>query len=156
MAKKPVAKKKTTATVKSRPKRAAPAKTQISVGGSIIAKRDVIMGDQYNDFRQQVAQIASPAEFVTRAQELQAKIAEIKKQPDLLPAHAETLDVVEGDVKQAVEEAQKPQPAAARITAKLAGAKAVMDSLGDGVKSAIGLGTVIGGLAQIAIKLFGG
>ena len=31
-----------------------------------------------------------------------------------------------------------------------------MDSLGESVKSAIGLGTVIGGLAQIAIKLFGG
>ena len=149
MTKKSAAKKKST-------KRAPEAKTHISVGGNIIAKRDVIMGDQYNDFRQQIAQIASPEEFLARTQELQAKLAEIKQQPDLLPEQAQTIEVAEGQVKAAVEEAHKPQPLAARINATLTGAKAVMDSLGESVKSAIGLGTVIGGLAQIAIKLFGG
>jgi hypothetical protein len=42
-----------------------------------------------------------------------------------------------------------------RIVAKLKSAKAVMDSLGDGVKSAIGLGTVLAGFGKIALTLFG-
>jgi hypothetical protein len=140
---------------RARPKRA-PAVKGHHVSGGIHAGRDVIMGDQYNDFRQQVAHIASPQEFLARAHELQAKVAEIKRQPDLLPAQVETLEVVEGQVQQVVEEAQKPKPLGARITATLTGAKAVMDSLGEGVKSAIGLGGAIAGLGQIALKLFGG
>jgi hypothetical protein len=154
MAKKPVTKKK--APTRKRAPTVGTMKGGVVVGGSIRAGRDVIMGDQYNDLRQQVAQISSPAEFVARAQELQTKIAEIKKQPDLLPAQVETMQVVEGQVKQVIEEAQKPKPLAARINATLTGAKAVMDSLGDSVKSAIGLGAVLAGLGQIAIKLFGG
>jgi hypothetical protein len=63
--------------------------------------------------------------------------------------------VVEGQIQQVIEEAEKPQPLAARITATLTGAKAVMDSLGDTVKSAVGLGAVLGGLADIALKVFG-
>jgi hypothetical protein len=160
MSKKPVAKKAKAKPAAKRRTTKTPTIGKMTggvvVGGSIKAGRDVIMGDQYNDLRQQVAQIASPAEFVARAQELQAKIAEIKKQPDLLPAQVETIEVVEGQVKQAIEEAHKPQPLAARINATLTGAKAVMDSLGDSVKAAVGLGTVLAGLGQIAIKLFGG
>jgi len=153
MTKKSAAKK---TTAKARPKRASATKGRITVSGGIHARRDVIMGDQYNDFRQQVAQIATPEQFLAQARELQAKLAEIKRQPNLLPEHAETIEVVEGQVEQVVEEAHKPRPLAARINATLTGAKAVMDSLGESVKSAVGLGTVIGGLAQIAMKLFGG
>ena len=160
MAKKPVT-KKTTAKAKSARRRTktptiGTMKGGIVVGGDIRAGRDVIMGDQYNDMRQQVAQISSPAEFIAKAQELQAKIAEIKKQPNLLPAQAATLDVVEGNVKQAIQAAQEPQPVGARINATLTGAKAVMDSMGKSVTSAVGLGTVLAGLGQIALKLFGG
>ncbi len=156
MTKKPVVKKKTTAKSKTKPKRGSAARGRISIAGGVHAGRDVIMGDQYNDFRQQIAQIASPEEFLVQARELQAKVAEIKRQPDLLPAQAETIAVVEGQVKQVIEEAQKPKPLAARIHATLTGAKAVMDSLGEGVKSAVGLGAAIAGLGQIALKLFGG
>ena len=154
MAKKPVTKKK--ATTRKRAPTVGTMKGGVLVGGNIRAGRDVIMGDQYNDMRQQVAQISSPAEFVARAQELQARIAEVKQQSDLLPAQVETIEVVEGQVKQVIEEAQKPKPLAARINATLTGARAVMDSLGDSVKSAIGLGAVLAGLGQIALKLFGG
>jgi hypothetical protein len=154
MAKKPGTKKK--ATTRKRAPTVGTMKGGVVVGGNIRAGRDVIMGDQYNDLRRQVAQISSPQEFVARAQELQAKIAEVKQQPDLLPAQIETMEVVEGQVKQVIEEAQKQKPLAARIHATLTGAKAVMDTLGDSVKSAIGLGAVLAGLGQIAIKLFGG
>jgi hypothetical protein len=87
---------------------------------------------------------------------LQEQLAALKGQPDLRPEQVQTLEVVEGDVQKVIEEAQKPHPLAARITATLAGAKAVMDSLGESVKSAVGLGAVLAGLAQIALKLFGG
>ncbi len=128
----------------------------ITIGGNVIAKRDVIIGDQYNDFRQQVAQIGSPAEFVEQVKKLQEQLAALKELPGLLPEHVQTLEVVEGDVQKVIEEAQKPKPLAARMTATLTGAKAVMDSLGESVKSALGLGTVLAGLAQIALKVFGG
>jgi len=159
MTKKPVAKKAKTPAKRPAAKKTPTVGTMkggIVVGGKIQAGRDVIMGDQYNDLRQQVAQIATPVEFVARAQEVQKQITAIKQQPDLQPAQVETIEVVEGQVKQVIEEAQKLKPLPARINATLTGAKAVMDSLGDGVKSAIGLGAILGGLAQIALKLFGG
>ena len=149
MTKKFAAKKKST-------KRAPGAKTHISVGGNIIAKRDVIMGDQHNELRQQVLQIASPQEFLDRAGEVQAQLAEIKKQPDLLPAQVRRIEAVEGDVQEAIEEAKKDKPQGKSIKRTLEGAKETMDKLAEGVKSAIGLGSVLGGLAQIAIRLFGG
>ena len=132
------------------------AKPRITVSGGIHARRDVIIGDQYNDLRQQIAQIGSPQEFLAQAQELQARLAEIKRGPDLPPAQVRRLELVEADVKDAVEEAQKPRPQGKSIKATLDGAKETMDKLAEGVKSAVGLGTVLGGLAQIAIKLFGG
>jgi hypothetical protein len=137
-------------------KLAAESKGGISISGGVHARRDVIMGDQYNDFRQQIAQIGSPEEFLARARELQARLVEIKGQPDLLPAQVETIDVVEGQVQQVIEEAGKPQPLVGRITATLTGARAVMDSLSEGVKSAVGLGAALAGLAEVALKVFGG
>lgn len=145
MAKKPDAKKEGTA-----------AGDRIVVSGGIHAGRDVIMGNQYNDFRQQVAQIGSPQEFVAQVRELQALLARIKAEPGLSPAQVETIEVVEGQVQQVIEEAHKPQPVVARITATLTGARAVMDALGETVKSAMGLGAVLAGLADIALKVFGG
>ena len=152
MARRRMTKKETTT---PRPPAAA-APDGIAVVGGIHAGRDVIMGDQYNDLRQQVAQIGTPAEFVAQVQALQAQLAALKQQPDLLPAQVQTLEVVEGNVQEAVEEAQKPEPLAARITATLTGASAVMDSLSKSVQAAVGLGAVLGGLAQIALRLFGG
>ncbi len=63
---------------------------------------------------------------------------------------------MEGKVGEVIEEARKPQPVSERIVAKLKSAKAVMDSLGDGVKSAVGLGAAIAAFGEIALKLFGG
>ena len=138
-----------------KPESAAKAERGIEIHGDVHAGRDVIMGNQVNDFLQQVAQIASPEEFVARARELQAMLAEIKGQPELSQAEVDTIEVVEGQMEQVIKEAGKPQPLAARITATLTGAKLVMDSMGDTVKSAIGLGTVVAGLVEIVPKVFG-
>ena len=67
MAKQSTAKKKT-----AHKSRAAKTTTKIGtmkggvlVQGSIKAGRDVIQGNQYNDYRQQIAQVATPAQFIT-------------------------------------------------------------------------------------------
>ena len=156
MTKKPVVKKRPAVERNGGPRRAKPARGGISISGGIHARRDVIVGDQYNSFRQQIAQIASPEEFLAGVHELQSKLAEIKNQPDLLRAQVETIEVIEGQVQQAIEEAQKPKPYAARIHTTLTSAKAVMDSLSESLKSAVGLGTVIAALGRIAMRVFGG
>ncbi|RLC61751.1 MAG: hypothetical protein DRI48_10390 [Chloroflexi bacterium] len=127
----------------------------IAVTGGIHAGRDVIMGDQYNDFRQQVARIETPAEFVAQLQALQRELAALKEQAGLPPQQAKEIEVVEENVQQALEEAQKPEPLGARITSTLSGAKGVMESLSGSVKAAVGLGAVLAQLIQVAFKLFG-
>ena len=161
MVKKTVTKKKTSTKTKAAARKKPAAKSVRQsvramkggavVGGDIKAGRDVIMGDQIN----YAARVTSPQEFVTELQKLHGQIVALKDQPQLAPAHQQTIEVVEGQVEQAIEEAQKPQPLGARITATLTGAKAVMDSLAGGVTSAVGLGAALAGLGQIALKLFG-
>jgi hypothetical protein len=131
------------------------ARDGIAVAGNIHAGRDVIMGNQYNDFRQQVAQITTPAEFVAQLQALQAELAALKQQPGLSSTHVEEVETAEESVQEALAEAHKPQPAAGRIKARLTSAKAVLDSVAESVKSAVGLGAVLAQLIQVVLKLFG-
>jgi chromosome segregation ATPase len=157
MAKKPVAKKaKAKRTAAKKTPTVGTMKGGVIVGGSIKAGRDAIMGDQYNDLRQQVAQIATPAEFLARAQEAQQQIATLKQTPDLLPAQVKRIELAEAEVQEAVQEAQKEKPMGKRINETLDSAKETMEKLAGSVTAAVGLGTVLGGLGQIAIKLFGG
>ena len=137
-------------------KKSSSPKTQVNIKGNVSAGRDVIYGDQYNDLRQQVAQIASPQEFIARLQELHGKIAQARQQPDLLPEHQATLEIVEGQVSDVIAEAGQPAPKPARIKARLDAAEGTLKSLAKSVTSAVGLGTAIAGFGQIALKLFGG
>ena len=160
MAKKPITKAKATAKGKTTTRKRAPTvgtmKGGVVVGGNVNVKGDRVVGTQYKDLREQVAQIATPAEFIARAQEVQAQIAALKQQPELAPAQVRRLELVEADVKETVEEAQKENPVGQRINETLASAKETMDKISAGVKSAVGLGVVLGGLGQAALKLFGG
>ncbi|MEK7786776.1 MAG: hypothetical protein AAB658_15305, partial [Chloroflexota bacterium] len=90
-------------------KRSPAAKTMVSAK-TIKAGRDIIMGDQKNiiDNRRQIANIASPAEFVAELHKLQAQIAALKQERQITPAQAQAVEVVEGRVKEVIEEAQKP------------------------------------------------
>ena len=82
-------------------------KTQVNIKGNV-SGQTVIFGDQYNyNFQQQVAQIQSPQEFVAKLQELHSELTQIKQQPDLPPEHKETLEIVEGDVAEVIEEAKE-------------------------------------------------
>jgi len=136
------------------PQRVARARDGIAVAGGIHAGRDVIMGDQYNDLRQQIAQIATRPEFVAQLQTLQAELAKLEQQEALPPAQAAQIDVVKEDVQRAIEEAQKPEPLGARITATLTGAKGVIEAISGSVQAAVGLGAVLATLIQIASQLF--
>ena len=130
--------------------------TVIHIAGDVKAKRDVVMGDVTYDLRQQVAQIVSPQEFIARLRELQGQIAQARQQPDLLPEHRATLEIVEGQVSDVIAEAGQPAPKPARIKARLDAAEGTLKSLAKSVTSAVGLGTALAGFGQIALKLFGG
>jgi hypothetical protein len=135
-----------------------PAKQVFNIKGDIRAGRDVIQGDQTNYITynaQQIANLASPAEFLTVLQQVQAQIGEMKK-AELSKAQERNLEVAESLVGEVVEEVQKPQPALERIKETLSEAKETMEMLSGSIAAATALGTILAGLAATAIKLFGG
>ncbi|MBM3131290.1 MAG: hypothetical protein FJ009_22035 [Chloroflexi bacterium] len=145
----------------------------VLVQGSIKAGRDVIQGNQYNDYRQQIAHVATPAQFITEAEKLQAEIAQVKTLPALPSAKAPHVLAAEQNVQTATAEAKKDKPDPIVIQDNLKSAAETMESVGkaldaagkvgekvddvilkgmDWGRIAVGLGT----LANVAIKLFGG
>ncbi len=128
----------------------------VFIQGDVHARRDVIFGDQYNLQDQRIANIQTPAEFVQALSLLQAQIAALKQHSELTLQQAQMVEIIQRQVQQAIEEAQKPEPKGTRITAELASAKATMDLIAGAVQSAVGLGATLAGLAGMAIKVFGG
>jgi hypothetical protein len=175
MAKQSTAKKKT-----AHKSRAAKTTTKIGtmkggvlVQGSIKAGRDVIQGNQYNDYRQQIAQVATPAQFITEAEKLQAEIAKVKELPALSPAKAPLVLAAEQNVQTATTEAKKEKPDPNIIQDNLKTAAETMEGVGKAIDAAGKVGTKVdeviikgmdwgriavglGSLANAAIKLFGG
>jgi hypothetical protein len=133
-------------------------KNNFDIKGGIHAGRDVIMGDQENIFHQsqQILNITSPNEFVEELQKLRGEISQLKSLPNMNPAAARRLFAVEGDIVDVIVEAKKDQPMAERIKSTLDGAKETMEKLGGSIGSAVTLGTTIGNLALLAMKVFGG
>jgi len=111
------------------------------------------MHDQINYIN--TTTIQSPAQFVEALKKVQAQITEIK-QEKLTTTQARNLEVVEVQIIEVTEEAQKPQPALERIQTTLGEAKETMDMLAGGLASAAALGTTIGGLILLVARLFGG
>jgi hypothetical protein len=66
------------------------------------------------------------------------------------------MDVVQADIQDAAEEAAKDKPVAERIKTTLDSAKETMEKLGGSIGAAVNLGTLLGNLALMAFKLFGG
>jgi hypothetical protein len=134
------------------------AKNNFDVKGGIHAGRDVIMGDQENTIYQtaQTLNITSPNEFIEELQKLKVDIAQLKQLPSLEPTAARRLTIVEGDIEEVIVEAKKDQPVAKRINSTLDSAKETMEKLGGSIGAAVSLGTTLGNLALIAMKVFGG
>jgi hypothetical protein len=129
-----------------------------NVQGNINIGRDLVAGDQLNTYHQEqtTIHITTPAQFVDELQKLRDEIQKIKSQPNVEPALVRRVEVVQADIQDAIDEAGKEKPLAERINTTLIGAKETMDKIGGAVGSAVGLGTLLGNLAVLALKLFGG
>jgi hypothetical protein len=126
--------------------------------GDFHVRGNVITGDQTNYYYQpqQTFNITSPAQFMDELQKLKAEIERLKSQPNVDPATVRRMDLVQADIEDVEEEAEKEQPTAERIKNTLDSAKETMDKIGGSVASAINLGSALGNLAMIAMKVFGG
>ncbi len=129
--------------------------TVFSVQGGIHAGGSFINGDQYNYHNQTMYNISSPAEFVSELQKLRDEIERLKSQADIEPSAARRLAAAEDNVQEAMDEAGKEKPVAERINTTLKGAQETMQNLGGSITAALGLGTTLGNLALVALKLFG-
>ena len=156
MPKKPAPKKETTPRKPASPKSSGG--NIFNVQGGIHIGRDFVDGDQVNYITntQTINNISTPFEFVSELQKLKAEIETLKSQPSVEPAAVRRLTAVEGDLEDAIIEAKKETPIAERIKTTLDGAKETMEKLSGSIGSAISLGTTLGTLAVIAIKIFGG
>ncbi len=140
---------------------------------NIKAGRDVVMRDQYNDYRQHIAQIATPQQFIAEAEQVQAQIAEVKQLPALPAAQQRRIEAVAGDVQEVIAEAKKdkPNPKAMSETLKTAAetmegvsktldaAQSVGKKIDDAIIKGLDWGRIaigLGALANAASKLFGG
>ena len=128
-----------------------------NIQGGIHAK-GVVMGNQTNYHYQteQILNITSLSQFVDELQKLKAEIERMKSLPGVDPAAARRMDAARADIQDAIIEAEKAEPAAQRINSTLDGAKETMEKLGSDITSAVNLGTTLGNLALLALKLFGG
>ena len=129
-----------------------------NIEGGIHANRDVIMGNQYKTTynNQQTFNITSPAEFMDELNKLKEEIEQLKAQPDMDKATALRMELAQAEIDNAMKEAGKEQPTAERIKSSLDSAKEAMDKIGGSVTSAINLGTTLGNLALLAMRVFGG
>lgn len=130
--------------------------TVFNIQGDIKIGRDFVSGNQVNYITNTaVNKSISPAEFLAELQKLISEIQVLKSQPEVESTIKNNLSAVESNLKDAIDEASKEKPVAERIKATLDSAKEIMDKLGGGVASAINLGTVLGNLALITLKIFG-
>lgn len=153
-------------TTKPKPKRTAgkrtPAKPAggnvFNVQGGIHVRGNMIAGDQTNVYYQnrQTIQITSPAQFIGELQKLREEIERLKSQPDVDPATVRRMNLVQADIDDAMDESAKEKPTADRINKTLDSAKETMEKLSGSVTTAVNLGTTLGNLALLAMKLFGG
>lgn len=156
MPKQPAPKKET------RPRKPAASKKSggniFNVQGGIHVGRDFVDGDQVNyiDNSQVINNISTPVQFIDELQRLKAEIERLKSLPNVEPAAVRRLTAVEGDIQDAILEAEKDQPIAERINSTLDGAKETMQKLGGSIGAAVSLGTILGNLALMAWKVFGG
>jgi len=144
-------------------KKAKPTAAQSTSSGNIfnidnIRARDVIMGDQRVTIHQtsQTLNISTPSEFIAELAQLKAEIERLKQLPNVDSTVVRRLGVVQDDIQDVIAEAKKEAPAAQRIKSTLDGAKETMEKLGGSITSAVNLGTLLGNLAVIAFKVFGG
>lgn len=130
----------------------------IVVHGNINVGGDFISRDQYKTVthNETINNISSPADFVAVLSQLKAEIEALKTQPNLESAVVRRLNTVEGDIADVIAEAENEKPVAERIKSTLESAKDTMDRISGSIGSAVALGTTLGNLALMVLKIFGG
>lgn len=116
--------------------------------------RDFIAGDQINNIQPP----ATREEFIAQMQQVQIVMASIQQRPELTEQKRQEVEYVREEMNKAIEEAGKPKPLAMRIKTTMENAKMVMDSLDEGIKSALNLGgtiATVGAMALSVAQLFG-
>lgn len=177
MPKTSASKKKTTSKPRGKISSGKTVKVKKMTGGviadNITVKGSWIQGNQYNDYRKQIATIVTPAQFIAQAEQLQTQIAEVKQLPALPASQQRRIEAIEGDVKEVIVEAKKDKPNPKTMRDTLKTAAETMEGVGKTLDAAQGVGKKIddviikgmdwgrialglGGLANVAIKLFGG
>jgi hypothetical protein len=121
---------------------------------NIHAGRDVVLGNQEISTNNTINAI-SHADFVGELQKILAEMVEIRKNSSLRAVDLKTMKIAEAGVKSAIKEAKKTNPLGARIQTTLDDTQKIMEKMGANVNAALGLGTVLAGLAQTAIRIFG-
>ncbi len=147
-------------------KKKKPGRPTINIEGSIHANqvimgdqtvyhtgRDIIQGDQTN-FIAVTRPPQTKDEFMAILQAVRAELATMK-QSTLTTSQRQTVESAEKKVVEATEEATKSRPLGERIKTTLSEAKEYMDALGGSLASAMALGTTIGTLLAMVVKLFG-
>jgi hypothetical protein len=127
-----------------------------NIKGDIRAGRDVIQGDVYNDYSQQLAHISTPPQLVEELLKLAGEIARLKQQPQIAASDTLLVEAAETGLKEAAGEAAKPAPLGERVVSTLEKAKKTLEALSGGLASAMDLGAKIGALILLASKVFGG
>ncbi len=127
----------------------------INIKGGVHAKRDVIMGDQYNQIVQHIENYPTPAGFATALTRVQQEMSILKAQSDLTAAQIRNLEYAEAKVLEAEQKARLPEPQADDIKTALIEAKETIDAISGGLTSAVGLGTLLGHLIGMIGRAFG-
>lgn len=129
-----------------------------NIQGNINIGRDFVGRDQFNYItnNKTTNNISSPADFVAVLNQLKEEIEALKVQPNLDSTVARRLNTVEDDIQDVITEAENEKPVAERIKSTLESAKDTMNLIKGSVGSAVALGTTLGNLALIALKIFGG
>jgi hypothetical protein len=129
-----------------------------NVQGGIHVSGNMIAGDQTNYYtqNQQNIHMTSPTQFIEELQKIREEIERLKSQPNIDRSAVRRMDVVQADIDDAIQEAAREQPGAKRINDTLMSARETMEKLGSTLASAINLGTALGNLAAMAVKLFEG
>jgi L-ribulose-5-phosphate 3-epimerase UlaE len=125
-----------------------------NIRGGIQAGRDVILGDQ-QIINTQITTIKTSADFVTELEKIESEIKKIKKNSGIPKPDKQRIAAAQENIRAAILEAQRNKPLGTKIKETLDNAKEIMEKVTGNINVAIGLGAIIGELAQVALRVFG-
>ncbi len=124
-------------------------KKEVNINGDFVA------GDKPVTYSQTIIN-QTPVEFIRELRAFLGQIGELKNTTELNQDQKSELVLVEEKITDALQTANQPNPDGEKIHGNLEEAKKKMETLAGSLSAAIGLGTVLAKLIEMAIKVFGG